>query len=69
MKALKIGSNQKGIRYAIVKDGSAFSVYKECANYASHVPGSIAYTWRYVERNMPLEQAEKLFAKRVAGKR
>ena len=69
MKALKIGSNKKGVRYALVADGRAFAVYKECANYASHVVGGIAYTWRYVGRNITLDQAEKLYDKRLAEAR
>lgn len=69
MKAVKIAANKSGIRYAIVADGrGTFGVYKECQNYAAHVRGGIANTWRYVERNLTREAADALFSRKIAGK-
>jgi hypothetical protein len=70
MKALKIGLNQKGRKYALVTDrDGTFSVWTLCANYASHVHGGIAHTWRYVNRRLDLETADNLYQKRLAGRR
>lgn len=67
MKTLKIAKNQAGVRFGLTERIDGFAVYKECANYAGHVRGGIAYTWRYVEKCMTLEAAEALFAKKIAG--
>lgn len=67
VKALKIAANQKGKRYALVPVGGAFSVYAECLNYASHVRGGMAKTWRYCERGLTRDDAEALFAKKIGG--
>lgn len=68
MKALKIEANQSGKRYALVPLRGAFSVWAECKNYAAHVPGGIATSWRYCEKDMTREAAEALFSRKVAGK-
>lgn len=78
MRATKMGANTVGTRYAIVeKTPGRFLVYRECANYAGHLPGGIAKTWRVVNekmtlaeiaKGMTLAEAETLFAKRLAGK-
>lgn len=68
MKAIKIGTNKAGCRFAIVQSGDTFAVYRECQNYAAHVRGGIAKTWRYVERGLALAAAEALFARKVEGK-
>lgn len=68
MKALKIAANQTGKRYAIVAKSGGFWVYAECKNYASHVRGGFAVTWRYCARDLSREEAEKLFDRKVAGK-
>jgi len=68
MKAIKIEANKAGKRYAIVARGDAFGVWAECRNYAAHVRGGIATSWRYCEKDMPREAAEALFARKVAGK-
>lgn len=81
MKAIKVGYNKKGVKYAIVEsfkeivnserliiktDEKQYAVYKLCENYAGHVRGGISSTWRYIEKGMTLHNAEKLFNKRIA---
>lgn len=68
MKALKIGSNKASKRYALVPLDDKFSVWAECSNYASHVRGGVAKTWRYCQKDMTLEDAEALFTRKLAGK-
>ena len=75
-KAIKVALNQAGRKHALVDCGDGtYAIYVLCANYAGHVRGGIAHTWRVSnDRNnsghsMTLAQAEILFAKRVAGKR
>ena len=68
MKTYKIGTNQAGCRYAIVERPEGFAVYRECANYAAHVRGAIAYTWRYVQKGITLEEARALFDRAIAGR-
>ena len=68
MKAIKIEANKAGTRYAMVRDGEKFAVYKECSNYAAHVRGGIANTWRYVEKSLERDAADALMARKVAGK-
>ncbi len=68
MKALKIATNQAGCRFAIVPHGETFGVWRECHNYAAHMRGGIAKTWRYVEKGLALEAAEALFDRKIAGK-
>lgn len=69
MKALKIESNQSGKRYALVKQPAGYGVWAECKNYSRHVRGGIAISWRYCEKGLSLEQAEKLFQKKISGKK
>jgi uncharacterized protein YbdZ (MbtH family) len=68
MKALKIQQNQVGKRYALVCKEGKFSVWAECSNYSRHVPGGIEKSWRYCERELSQETAEKLFEKKLKGK-
>lgn len=69
MNVIKIEANKAGTRYALVKkEDSLFAVYKECSNYAAHVLGGIARTWRYCEKGLQLDVAEQLFARKVAGR-
>lgn len=68
MKAIKIEANKAGTRYAMVRDGEKFAVYKECSNYAAHVRGGIAKSWRYVEKALELAAAEAMMARKVSGK-
>jgi hypothetical protein len=67
MKATKIAENKAGCRFAIVPQNGKFGVWRECANYSSHVRGGIALTWRYVQKGMDLEEAEGLFARKIKG--
>jgi hypothetical protein len=68
MKAMKIDENKAGCRFAIVCADAGFKVYRECCNYASHVRGGIAKTWRLVETCASLESAEMLFQRKISGK-
>jgi hypothetical protein len=69
MKAQRIVSNTKGTRFALVRDqDGSFSVWRECQNYAAHVRGGIAKTWRYSDRKMTLEAAEAMLARKEKGK-
>lgn len=73
MKATKIEANQVGKRYALVPEAGAFSaprpdafsVWAECTNYSS---GRYVKQWRYCERGLTREEADALFARKVAGK-
>ena len=67
MKALKVGANKAGCRFAIISNGATFAVYRECLNYAGHVRGGIAATWRYCEKDMTQDAAEAMFARKIAG--
>lgn len=69
MKALKIEPNKAGRRYALVpKADGTFMVFAECHNYAAHVRGGIATSWRVHAQGLPRDAADALFARRVAGK-
>ena len=65
MQAVKTKVNKNNVKYALVKDGETYSVYKLCENYCRHVKGGIAKSWRYVEKNLSLESAELLFSRRA----
>lgn len=69
-KAIKIQADKNGKRYAICahRDGG-FAVYVECSNYAGHVRGGIAKTWRLAEKGLDLVAAETLLARRCGAKR
>lgn len=66
MKAIKVATNSKGVKYALCTDNfNVFAVYKQCSNYDRNAPDGIAKTWRYVKKDMTLEQATALFAART----
>jgi len=69
MKALRIDSNKNGKRYALVQKPDGYGVYVRCENYSRHVRGGIAVSWRYCEKGLSLEQAEKLFQKKIGNKK
>jgi len=73
MKAIEIKKNQNGIQYGLFAihtglssdaDDCTYAVYKLCENYNGKVRGGISKTWRYVEKNLPFEEALKLFNRR-----
>lgn len=64
-QAIARKTNSKGVTYALVKDGEAFGVYKRCENYAPHRKGGMSVSWRYVEKNMTRDAAQKLFDRRT----
>ena len=69
-RAIKHGRDAKDQKLALVdnRDGT-FTVLVRCANYASHVRGSIAYTWRWAgdSERMPQAEAEAYFNRRNLG--
>lgn len=66
MKAIDVKVNSKGVKYALcTANYNVFAVYKQCANYNRNAPGGIALTWRYVKKDLTLEQAMALFAART----
>ena len=67
MKAIKIEANKAGKRFALVELDTTFGVYAECFNYAGHVRGGLAVSWRYIKKGLTREAAEALLARRVAG--
>ena len=68
MKAIRIISNTKGTRFALVRDAhGTFGVWKECKNYSGHVRGGLAVTWRYCEIKMERGDAESLLDRKGRG--
>jgi hypothetical protein len=65
MKAINTKTNSKGIQYALVVDNDKYGVYKLCENYARHIKGGIAKSWRYIQKNMSFDDANKLFLTRT----
>ena len=54
------------MRYALcTANYNVFAVYKLCSNYSRTAPDGIAKTWRYVKKDLTLEQAMALFASRT----
>jgi hypothetical protein len=76
MKALEIKSNKAGKRYAIVLDAKlnigpyvgTYGVWAESSNYCGHVASGTRKSWRYCKIGLSLEEAQALFAKKIAGK-
>jgi hypothetical protein len=66
MATIAIKTNKRGIKYGMKQDGESFSVWKLCENYAPHCKGGMSQTWRYVEKGMTREAADKLFNRRAA---
>jgi len=67
-KFLKVEANRASKRYALVLEEIGYGVWAECLNYSRHVPGGIQASWRYCERGLSQEMAEKLFQKKIGGK-
>lgn len=76
MRAHKIGTNQSGKRYGIILDSKmnrgpfvgTYGVWAESSNYDGRIPGGIRKSWRYCKLGLTLEEAEALFARKIAGK-
>ena len=77
MKAIRIGQNKSGKRFAIVRRGAGYIVIAECKNYQL---GQTVVTWRVCQpsqrqphaeyvamttNGMALAEAEALFNKKV----
>lgn len=67
--------NSKGVVFApgkadISVEGYAerkdYMVFKLCENYAGHVKGGVAKTWRYIAKDLSLEEAKALLKKKGA---
>ncbi len=65
IKALSVKTNSRGITYCLRSCGDEFEVWKLCENYCRLTKGGIRKTWRYVEKGMTLESAQKLFERRT----
>ena len=66
LKAIEVKTNSKGVKYALATANyNVFAVYKLCSNYSRTAPDGIAKTWRYVKKDLTLEQAMALFAART----
>lgn len=63
-KAIRVKTNSRGIRYCLASNGDAFEVWKLCENYCRQTKGGMRKTWRYVEKGMTKDAAEKLFDRR-----
>ena len=68
MKTIKVDTNKAGCRFALVCNQDTYVVYRECCNYSNSAPGGIAKSWRYCEKGLSLEAAQKLFDRKIAGK-
>ena len=69
-KAIKTGKDSRGRKLALADLGNgSFNVFVLCSNYAGHVRGGIAHTWRLKSglQQMTLEAAEALFARHNRG--
>lgn len=49
-------------------DAGGYYVFKLCENYAGHVRGGIAKTWRYIDRNLSHADAVALMNRRLGYK-
>lgn len=58
-------TNSKGRTYSIQQEGDTFGVWALHENYCRHAKDGISRTWRYVERGMTREAADKLFERRT----
>lgn len=72
MKTIKLiekAKNTVGTLYGLEKDEKeTFGVWILKANYAGHVRGGIAYTWRCCAKNMDEAAARAVFEKKLKGK-
>ena len=66
MQAIDVKTNSKGVKYALcTANYNVFAVYRQCENYSRTAKGGIALAWRYVKKDLTLEQALALFATRT----
>ena len=74
MRTIEVKTNKNGIKYGLVAihtglsadpDDCTYAVYKLCENYNGKVKGGMSKTWRYVERDLPFEDALALFERRT----
>lgn len=56
--------NSKGVTYSIQQERDTFGVWKLCENYDRNMPDGIKRVWRYIERGMTRDDAQKLFDRR-----
>lgn len=66
MKAIKKAASKSGKEFLLTQDGETFGVYALCSNYCRHAKGGIAKSWRYVEKGLSRDAAERLLARRAA---
>ena len=65
-KAVK---NSKGVVFAPGKCDitGKYVIFKLCENYAGHVRGGISKTWRYIAKDLSLDEARALLEKKAAA--
>ena len=64
-KVIARKQNSKGVTYSIQQEGETFGVWKLCENYDRHSPDGIKRVWRYIERGMTRDDAQKLLDRRT----
>jgi hypothetical protein len=66
----KAAKNAKGAIFAPGKCDvtGSYMVFKLCENYAGHVRGGIAKTWRYIAKGLSLDEAKALMEKKTGQK-
>lgn len=64
----KAHKSAKGVWFAPGKNDQGYIVFKLCENYAGHVRGGIAKTWRAVNQELSLFEAMTVMEKRVGRK-
>lgn len=66
---LRIGTNTAGCKFAITRESdNTHTVWRQCANYSRTARDGIALTWRYVQRDMTIDEATTLLEFKLAGK-
>jgi len=67
--AIEKGTNTVGKVYALVRDSDGtFSVWTIAENYAGHVRGGIAKSWRRCANGMTEDDARAMYARKLKGK-
>lgn len=67
-KVVSKGTNKAGTVFALVSyTNGTYGVWKLCTNNDSNCAGGVRKTWRYVQKGMNLDDATKLFTRRLRG--
>ena len=66
MKPLRRGTDGRGHTIVLaLENPGQYGVWMKCENYAAHVPGGIAISWRYLLTKVTRVEAVALFERRV----